>query len=44
MDLLREANGAPVETISSILSNRVRQWIGVAEQHDDVTFVIAAVK
>jgi phosphoserine phosphatase RsbU/P len=43
-DLLRETSGAPVETISSILSNRVRQWIGVAEQHDDVTFVIAAVK
>jgi predicted permease len=43
-DLLREVGGSPAETISSTLSDRVRHWIGVAEQHDDVTFVIAAVK
>jgi serine phosphatase RsbU (regulator of sigma subunit) len=43
-ELLREVNGSPAETISSVLSDRVRQWIGVAEQHDDVTFVIAAVR
>ncbi|HEX5108166.1 MAG TPA: ADOP family duplicated permease [Vicinamibacterales bacterium] len=42
-DLLREVAGSPAETVSSILSDRVRQWIGAAEQHDDVTFVIAAV-
>jgi serine phosphatase RsbU (regulator of sigma subunit) len=35
--------GSPAETIASILADRVRRWIGVAEQHDDVTFVIAAV-
>ena len=42
-DFLREAVDAPAEEISSILADRIRQWIAGAEQHDDVTFVIAAV-
>ena len=42
-DLLRAAVDASAEEISSTLADRIRQWIAGAEQHDDVTFVIAAV-
>jgi predicted permease len=42
-DLLRGASGKTAEEISSILAGRVREWIGDAEQHDDLTFVIVAV-
>jgi predicted permease len=38
------AVGAPVEEISSTLTDRIREWIATAEQYDDITFVIAAVK
>ena len=41
---LRAVVGAPVEEIASSLTDRVREWIGTAEQYDDVTFVIAAMK
>jgi sigma-B regulation protein RsbU (phosphoserine phosphatase) len=30
------------EEVSTALAERIRAWIGSAEQHDDVTFVIAA--
>ena len=41
-DLLRRTVGAP-EEISSMLTDRMQEWIGGAEQHDDLTFVIVAV-
>jgi len=42
-DLLRGAAGAPAAEISSVLENRMREWIGAAEQHDDLTFVVVTV-
>jgi serine phosphatase RsbU (regulator of sigma subunit) len=42
-DLVRAAAHAPAEEISSTLARQIREWIGGAEQHDDVTFVIVAV-
>jgi predicted permease len=42
--LLRGAVGVPAEEIASRLANRMREWIGGAEQHDDLTFVVVAVK
>jgi len=42
-DLLREAFDSSARDISSRLADRVREWIGGAEQHDDLTFVVAAV-
>ncbi|HEY1306312.1 MAG TPA: ADOP family duplicated permease [Vicinamibacterales bacterium] len=42
-ELLRSnADAFPAE-IASRLSNHVRDWIGDAEQHDDLTFVVVAV-
>jgi sigma-B regulation protein RsbU (phosphoserine phosphatase) len=43
-ELLRRAVGATAEEISSRLADRVREWIGGAEQHDDLTFVVVALK
>jgi phosphoserine phosphatase RsbU/P len=42
-DFLRSASGRTAEEISSSLAALVRQWIGDAEQHDDLTFVVVAV-
>jgi sigma-B regulation protein RsbU (phosphoserine phosphatase) len=42
-DFLRSATGKTAEEISSSLAGRVREWIGDAEQHDDLTFVVVAV-
>ncbi|MGH9671922.1 MAG: PP2C family protein-serine/threonine phosphatase, partial [Bryobacteraceae bacterium] len=42
-DLLRGAVGAPAADISSALEDRMREWIGAAEQHDDLTFVVVTV-
>jgi putative ABC transport system permease protein len=42
-DFLRESLGMPAEEISSRLAERMRGWIGSAEQHDDLTFVVVAV-
>jgi sigma-B regulation protein RsbU (phosphoserine phosphatase) len=42
-DFLRGAVEASTEEIASTLADRIREWIAGAEQHDDVTFVIAAV-
>ena len=41
--LLREALGQSPEAIASSLSARLRAWMAGAEQHDDVTFVVAVV-
>jgi predicted permease len=43
-DFLCSATGKTAEEISSSLAGRVREWIGDAEQHDDLTFVVVAVK
>jgi predicted permease len=42
-DLLRGAVGASAEEVSSLLAGQIREWIAGAEQHDDVTFVVATV-
>jgi predicted permease len=42
-ELLRGAVGAAAAEISSKLADRMREWIGGAEQHDDLTFVVVAV-
>ncbi len=42
-DLLRSALGAPADQISATLTANMRAWIGNAEQHDDLTFVVAAI-
>jgi serine phosphatase RsbU (regulator of sigma subunit) len=42
-DFLRSATGMTAEEISSNLADRIRDWIGHAEQHDDLTFVVVAV-
>jgi len=42
-ELLRGAVGAEAEEISSKLADKMREWIGGAEQHDDLTFVVVAV-
>jgi sigma-B regulation protein RsbU (phosphoserine phosphatase) len=41
--LLRDGAGAPAEQISSTLAAKMREWIGTAEQHDDLTFVVMTV-
>lgn len=41
--LLRGALGASGEEVSARLSGEMRAWIAGAEQHDDLTFVVAAV-
>jgi sigma-B regulation protein RsbU (phosphoserine phosphatase) len=41
-ELLRGAVGVAAEETSSRLANSVREWIGGAEQHDDLTFVVVA--
>jgi sigma-B regulation protein RsbU (phosphoserine phosphatase) len=41
---LRGATGKTAEEISSSLAGRVREWIADAEQHDDLTLVVVAVK
>jgi putative ABC transport system permease protein len=42
-DLLRRAVGAGAEDVSSKLADTMHEWIGGAEQHDDLTFVVATV-
>jgi sigma-B regulation protein RsbU (phosphoserine phosphatase) len=42
--LLAESVGLTAPDVSSRLAAGVRDWIGAAEQHDDVTVVVMAVK
>jgi len=42
-ELLRGMIGTPADEISVRLANRMREWIGAAEQHDDLTFIVMAV-
>ena len=41
--LLRESIGRPPGAVSSMLVDRMRAWIGAAEQHDDLTVVVVSV-
>jgi predicted permease len=43
-DVLRAAAGATADEISKRLADTMRDWIGTAEQHDDLTFVVVAMK
>ena len=43
-DVLRAAVGASAGEVSERLADTMRDWIGSAEQHDDLTFVVVAVK
>ena len=43
-ELLQGAVWGAAEEISSKLADRMRSWIGEAEQHDDLTLVVLAVK
>jgi phosphoserine phosphatase RsbU/P len=42
--LLTESIGESAQEISARLAAGVREWMGAAEQHDDVTVVVMAVK
>jgi sigma-B regulation protein RsbU (phosphoserine phosphatase) len=42
-ELLRQAVGSRAEDVSSVLAAAMRQWTAGAEQHDDLTFVVATV-
>jgi predicted permease len=43
-DLLRGAVGMEPDAIAATLAERIRAWMTGAEQHDDVTFVITAIR
>lgn len=43
-EVLRAAVGSPAGEIAERLADTMRQWIGSAEQHDDLTFVVVAMK
>ena len=40
---LQDAVGRPAGEVSSMLAEQMRDWIAGAEQHDDLTFVVATV-
>ena len=40
--VLRRALGGSAEDVVALLAGEMRGWIGGAEQHDDLTFVVAA--
>jgi serine phosphatase RsbU (regulator of sigma subunit) len=42
--LLREAAGMPAEEVSTTLARRMREWSAGAEPHDDLTFVVVAMR
>jgi sigma-B regulation protein RsbU (phosphoserine phosphatase) len=41
-DVLRAAAGAPADAISKTVADTMRDWIGTAEQHDDLTFIVVS--
>jgi sigma-B regulation protein RsbU (phosphoserine phosphatase) len=41
-DLLRQSAGRRADEVVSTLTARMRDWIGTAEQHDDLTFVVVS--
>jgi sigma-B regulation protein RsbU (phosphoserine phosphatase) len=42
--LLRGMIGTPAEQISKRLANAMRDFVGSAEQHDDLTFIVMTVQ
>ena len=40
--LLIAAAGSPADDVAAMLTAALRQWIGDAEQHDDLTFIVLA--
>lgn len=42
-EVLRAAVGASAGEVSERLAGTMRDWVGNAEQHDDVTFVVVAI-
>jgi len=43
-DLLRSVLGAPADDVASHLAAAMKAWIHGAEQHDDLTFVVVALR
>ncbi len=43
-DLLRSVRGATADDVASHLAAAMKAWIGGAEQHDDLTFVVVAIR
>jgi sigma-B regulation protein RsbU (phosphoserine phosphatase) len=43
-DLLRSVRGAPADDVTAHLAAAMKAWIGGAEQHDDLTFVVVAIR
>jgi sigma-B regulation protein RsbU (phosphoserine phosphatase) len=43
-ELLRSAAGTSADVVAARLSAQMREWIGDAEQYDDLTFVVVAVR
>jgi sigma-B regulation protein RsbU (phosphoserine phosphatase) len=43
-DLLRSVRGAPADDVASHLAAAMKAWMGGAEQHDDLTFVVVALR
>jgi hypothetical protein len=41
--LLGRALGGSADDVAATLAREMRRWIAGAEQHDDLTFVVAAV-
>jgi putative ABC transport system permease protein len=43
MAVLAAATASTADQLAGVLTNALRQWIGAAEQYDDLTFVVVAV-
>jgi phosphoserine phosphatase RsbU/P len=43
-EVLRNSVGLPADDISARLAESMKQWIGRADQHDDLTFVVVSIR
>jgi serine phosphatase RsbU (regulator of sigma subunit) len=43
-DLLRQIAHLPIDGIGARISAEMRNWIGDAEQYDDLTFIVMKVR
>lgn len=43
-DLLKRARGSAAPEVASLLTKTMTAWIGTAEQHDDLTFVVLSMR
>ena len=41
--MLQASTAATADQLAGLLTSALRQWIGAAEQYDDLTFVVVAV-